>query len=665
MFSHLVTLPGHILHVYGIPTSPDSTQGFGQVAPLLSDDRTLWVRATAHLRVAVRSELNANVFPSRHFTMCDLVRYTQTSKVVTWHPPDVNLPTIVHRAVDVIKRKQFCGAHVNLMVSRTTILEPGAMHGARGFVAVRNSVQASQFNNHLLSNVRMCEGVTCVHREVFSGTPLKAVWFPRSITFIGASGFRETLLKEIDLSHATMLEAIEQRAFQHCVLLRKVRLPISVKHVGSNCFDACTNLQHLHIDAAARMRVIEAGCYQHTHHLLRAPITDALLSIQQNGFKSSGITVVDLTNSGVQCIGDAAFSQCNSLVSFSGSTATMSLGASVFADCPCLETLDLSMAKGLTFLPSGFCENCTVLRRACLPHGLRSIRHAAFRNCRALQSILLPPTVGSIGALAFAGTRNLKSIVLNGSSLPEMHATCLKHSGAVVVSRFTKRPHESDAVVAVPSATALRSSRFTNALLAYRLANADHHRVKLRERIATRRRHHGGAGITHADTTRERRHRKVFADMTVLPIELWFLVFEISAVWPLKAKSVHYFPKLLYKPALNVWKAWLHNGDHPRQSHTTPPPLLTFLFNECTQADVKFIAHHTWVSTRTDATNTPLATQVYETATGKFPECMTDFNASHQHRVVESLKALLLRTSADRDAVDGRFYRETWPKEII
>tara|TARA_B100000767_G_scaffold275121_1_gene310556 strand:- start:4440 stop:6575 length:2136 start_codon:yes stop_codon:yes gene_type:complete len=633
------------LYIYVEATMP-LTGSEGVNIPIESDHAWCHFRKSPRLTLVLRSELTANVFPSRFFTVSDLVRYTQSAPVRSWHPPRIDVPTLIHRDVDAIRRKQFAGAIIKLIVPRTVLLEPGAMEEAQGAVIIgsRTGIHASQFHNHRLSSISVSEGTEIIHRDAFVLSMLKNVRIPSSIRHIGASAFRQTSITHLDIRHARSLVVIEQRAFQACVNLVEVHLPIVVQHIGSSAFDACTSLVSVNIHNSAPMRVVESGCYQHTAQLVHAPLTDELVSIQHNGFFASGIVHLDLSCTQMRCIGDRAFGLCTRLKTFRGSASLMALGSQVFAGCTALESVDIGKANGLTFTPIGCFDGCKKLKHVDLPHGLRSIRGVTFRNCRKLRILLLPATVGSVGEQALAGTTSLRSIIVNASRLPEFHPTSLKHSAAIVVSRRADPQEVSHAVVEVPSRLAWQSEKFQSLLLGVRLSNAHHHRDALRRHVAAR------VGVTNAETARHRRHRKFFATMPELPLELWLHVLKFNSPWPSRLPCSTYFPRLLYKPSFSVWKTWLgRTGAAGGGVHI--PPLLTFLFETCTRNDVKTIARHACCPEAVVATkNRPLATLIYTQTAGPFPHSATTFDHDKQVSAVEALKQLLAATKATKRA---------------
>ena len=603
---------------------------------------------TSEMCIVVRTELRANVFPSRFFTVADLVRHTYAPACPAWHPPRKSLPTMIHSSIDAIRRKQFSGALVHLIVPLTTTLEPGSVDGMAGSVLYgsRFGVHASQFVNNHLRHITLSKPTAHIHACAFAGSRLKTACFPPTLQRIGSSAFKSTLLTTLDLVNATALEVIEQSSFQYCALLETVNLPPTVRHVGAFCFESCTRLATVGLDRRAPMLVVEASTYLNARDLRRAPLTSSLISIQQDGFRSSGLCAVDLSGTRVSCIGDRAFSHCTHLEAFLGSPDLMALGVQAFSDCRQLESVDLSCSRGLTFVPPGCFDNCTALVHATLPNGLRSIRENGFRNCRRLRTITLPQTVGSVGPLAFANTRALRAIRLMGDSLPELSQTALKHSSAVVVSRRASTPAESLAVVVVPTRVATNADAFNRALLTTRLAGAGHHREQLRQRV---RNHRDTA--TSLDIARERRHRQHFGGMPLLPLEIWEMIFRHNAPWPSKLPATFYLPRLLYKPAALVWARWLGGL----------PPLFSFLLNECTVGEIKFLACHTGADDLPRPKATLLPTHVYTCVAGPLPQSMIRYDGHRQLLMVCTLKTIL----AQRSDVGKAVARPPPPEECV
>ena len=76
------------------------------------------------------------------------------------------------------------------------------------------------------------------------------------------------------------------------------------------------------------------------------------------------------------------------------------------------EIKNIELSDGLTEIPSGAFEKCTVIKEIEIPGGVVSIGERAFFGCEKLEKIDLPKSIEKIGLRAFAGCRKLKSILI-------------------------------------------------------------------------------------------------------------------------------------------------------------------------------------------------------------------------------------------------------------
>ena len=139
---------------------------------------------------------------------------------------------------------------------------------------------------------------------------------------------------------------------------------------------------------------------------------------------------------GLEAIGGSAFSNCPSLQTivlpstlysinkkaFEGSgpkTVTIPAGLTdwdyAFQNCTYLETV--TMAEGVTEIPSGAFQNCTSLKTVNLSKTVLEIGMSAFSGCTSLADIELHDSLAEIGMRAFANCTSIKSLVIYPGTL--------------------------------------------------------------------------------------------------------------------------------------------------------------------------------------------------------------------------------------------------------
>ena len=188
----------------------------------------------------------------------------------------------------------------------------------------------------------------------------------------------------------TLPEGVEEIAPHSCMGsgVTSVYFPSSIRKIGKSAFQNCVDLSTvsipLHVSAIEPLTF--SGC---TH-----------------------LTQVDLT-SNVRSIGEKAFNGCTNLNSIIIPNGVSQLGKSVFMDCKGLREIQLS--ENIIDLPDGCFRNCENLLKVQLPSRLTRIGEEAFRNCLLLPSILLPKSLTSIDDEAFRSCNQIEEITIPSS----------------------------------------------------------------------------------------------------------------------------------------------------------------------------------------------------------------------------------------------------------
>ena len=171
--------------------------------------------------------------------------------------------------------------------------------------------------------------------------------------------------------------SIEKSAFSGCSF-SSITIPNSVTSIGDGAFDFCRSLSFV-------------------------TIPNSVTSIGKYAFRyCSSLTSIAIPNS-VTSIGDGAFTICSSLTDIQ-----------VAYDNPSYKSENgvlFSVDKtDLVQYPAGKTETSYII-----PHGVTSIKHAAFAGCSSLDSVIIPNSVTIIGSYAFFDCPSLSSITIPNS----------------------------------------------------------------------------------------------------------------------------------------------------------------------------------------------------------------------------------------------------------
>ena len=123
----------------------------------------------------------------------------------------------------------------------------------------------------------------------------------------------------------------------------------------------------------------------------------------------SSLTALNLPT-GIKTLGDGAFAYCEGLKNIAIPQNVNSVGMGVFEGCSSLESV--TIPSGFTTVPTQMFKDCTALKTVSIPNSVTSVGNNAFWGCTSLQSINLPNSVTSIGSAVFYKCSALKSVAI-------------------------------------------------------------------------------------------------------------------------------------------------------------------------------------------------------------------------------------------------------------
>ena len=171
-------------------------------------------------------------------------------------------------------------------------------------------------------------------------------------------------------------------------------------------------------------------------YIRRLVVEEGCTKIGSNAFvRCTALSDVTLPKESLAYIGEAAFSYCLSLVSFTVPDSVRAMGDGVFQSC--LYIRGISFGKGLSVVPDNTCSgngelsyvrlsetcksvgnrafyNCTALRDIDLEN-LEDLGQNCFYNCSSLESVHLGEKINYIGSNCFYGCSSLSDITIDGS----------------------------------------------------------------------------------------------------------------------------------------------------------------------------------------------------------------------------------------------------------
>lgn len=293
-----------------------------------------------------------------------------------------------------------------------------------------DEIPASLTNISLVPNTQM---VTLPANAFANCVGATTINIPSSITIIGENAFYNCQkLANVDLSQVL---SIGNNAFDGCSSLTSVQLCSKLINVGNYAFKD-TGLAY--IDIPSDVQVLGKGILQGCDNItsLSAPYLGSTLTSKNDAYVSyffggeigygipnslTSITITKPFENGI--IPSFAFYNCKNVVNFGIEEGYTKIGESAFQNCSSLVSFDFSNIESIgsaAFCGAGIIsaefddtlvslgaysfENCTSLKNVVLPNGLNNIGSNTFKNT-GITKIEIPEGVSSIGEYAFAQTK--------------------------------------------------------------------------------------------------------------------------------------------------------------------------------------------------------------------------------------------------------------------
>ena len=171
--------------------------------------------------------------------------------------------------------------------------------------------------------------------------------------------------------------------------LKEIKLPRSMKVIGSHLFEDCVNLE-------------------------KVTLPDNITLINEKAFYNcSNLKTIEMPESVIQ-IEDLAFAECRSLKKIELPVNVKRLGENVFQNCTSVEEIKIN--NKLTVIKDNTFIGCTSLREIEIPKNITKIKTNAFKDCVSLTGITIKNSSITLEDKIFEGIPNLTIKSYNGST---------------------------------------------------------------------------------------------------------------------------------------------------------------------------------------------------------------------------------------------------------
>lgn len=247
------------------------------------------------------------------------------------------------------------------------------------------------------------------------------------VTTLGDVFRNKTNITSFDeLQYFTGLTSIADYAFNRCVSLTSVVIPVDVTNIGANAFSYCPNLTSVIIPEG--LKTIGNYAFMYDTHLTGVDFPESLKTIGAQSFDNCTSLAYLFIPASVTSITYTAFIGCSGL-----EYVSVAPGNTVYDsrnDCNAIISTnynELRVGCKTTMIPNtvtsigthAFREN-TALTSIDLPESITEINDYAFLQCSGLNAITLPSSVATIGKRAFRDCTGLQSITVEAAIPPSI-----------------------------------------------------------------------------------------------------------------------------------------------------------------------------------------------------------------------------------------------------
>ena len=236
-----------------------------------------------------------------------------------------------------------------------------------------------------IQNVVIEEGVTSIGDGAFSFcSSLASITIPEGVTDIGeyAFGWCRSLMSVVISNNVT---SIGNYAFIGCTSLVTITIPKSVTSIGEEAFADCDKLTGIWVDENNANYSNDARGVLFNKN--KTVLVAAPTAIEGEYNIPSGVT----------CIRDHAFADCDSLTSITIANSVTDIGEYTFEWCSSLTSVAIS--DNVTSIGKGTFDGCYSLTTITIPASVTTIECYAFDFCSSLATVI------------YLGTQEQKNVI--------------------------------------------------------------------------------------------------------------------------------------------------------------------------------------------------------------------------------------------------------------
>lgn len=206
---------------------------------------------------------------------------------------------------------------------------------------------------------------------------------------------------------------IGANAFENCISLTSVTIPLGVTAIGDSAFYGCESIASITLPDSVRSIGVFSFSGTAYYNNLSNWKNDVLYIGNHLIEVKPTISGTFTIKSGTKTIAGNAFRECNKISYIEVPASVTGIGKCAFADCSNLKTVVIP--DGVTTIEYKCFQYCTSLTWVTIPNSITSIEDYAFLGCSSLKNVIIPNSVTTLGFGVFENCTSLMAVTIPDS----------------------------------------------------------------------------------------------------------------------------------------------------------------------------------------------------------------------------------------------------------